>query len=277
MKQEEINYFIDMPRNCRFIDRTNRRYGRLLVLSFAGVKNKKTMWRCICDCGNELIVKGELLANGHTKSCGCLSTQIKRAPKKHGLRYHPLYHTWLNMKDRCLNPNNSHYHIYGGRGVGICDEWKANFTSFYEWAIANGWSKGLSIERIDVNKGYYPENCIWIPLSQQSLNKRNTIKVEVGEETLSVHEYAASIKCPPVTIYSRIARNGSASVVLRPPKTPVLQFDVNGKFIAEYESATLAAKTVGTSQSGITKCCQGHYKTCMGYVFKYKNKVSQKL
>ena len=94
----------------------------------------------------------------------------------HGLHKHPLNQKWRDMKDRCTNKNNKYYYRYGGRGIKVCDEWKNDFLEFYNWAILNGWTKGLTIERIDNNKGYYPENCYFATIQQQNRNtSRNVV------------------------------------------------------------------------------------------------------
>nr|DAG62938.1 MAG TPA: hypothetical protein [Caudoviricetes sp.] len=180
----------------KFIDLTGQRFGRLEVLALADdyVSPKgciKKCWLCICDCGNKTIVTSSDLKSGHTKSCGCLPKQIiGEVSRKHGKRHTKIYHRWLDMKQRCYNPNNSHYKSYGGRGITVCDEWKDNFQAFYDWAINNGYSDSLSIERIDVNGNYIPSNCKWIPMTNQARNKVNTIYFEYDGEIKTLAEWA---------------------------------------------------------------------------------------
>ena len=154
------------------------KFGRLTVLEDAGFTTtgaRKKLFKCVCDCGKIVIVKRNSLISGHTKSCGCFEIESKKTNNlKHGLRHHPLYTTWLNIKDRCNNPNNTHYKNYGERGIKMCKEWSNDFKSFYDWAINNNYKKGLSIERLDVNKGYSPDNCSWIPFNKQEKNKTTT-------------------------------------------------------------------------------------------------------
>jgi len=90
----------------------------------------------------------------------------------HRLRYHPLYKTWLNIKQRCTNPKRNDYSYYGGRGITVCDEWLASFQAFYDWCIANGWGKGLTIDRLNVDGNYCPENCRWVSRTVQAQNRR---------------------------------------------------------------------------------------------------------
>ena len=148
-------------------------FGRLTVIKYEGLgKYNKAQWLCLCECGNSCVVTANSLVSGHTKSCGCLHDEKAKINRlKHGLRHHPLYSKWLMMKERCYNPRDSHYKYYGGKGIGLCDDWKNSFKSFYDWAINNGWKRGLSIERIDNNKQYEQENCKWIPMCKQAQNK----------------------------------------------------------------------------------------------------------
>lgn len=109
---------------------------------------------------------------------------------KHGLKGHPLYKTWSHMKTRCYNKNCPDYKDYGGRGIVVCDLWKNDFVEFLYWALKHGWEKGLSIERIDVNQDYSPNNCMWIPMSEQSKNRRGVHSVVYKGETHSLAEWS---------------------------------------------------------------------------------------
>jgi hypothetical protein len=194
-------------------DIIGKRFGKLLVIEFAGyvetgIKEvkRRSIYKCKCDCGNFPIVKRNSLVTGHTKSCGCLDENKGKNLLKHGLKKHTLYGLWLNMKDRCNNPNNSHFKYYGSKNIKVCDEWQSDFVSFYDWAIDNGWEKGLSIERIDINKNYCPENCKWIPLKEQSKNRSMNIYVTIGNETKCIKEWCDNFNLKPSTVYSRIRR-----------------------------------------------------------------------
>lgn len=170
-------------------DLTGNRYGMLTVLGESEVKrgkNGKThrFWKCRCDCGKELFVRGVNLTYGTTKSCGCMRVSGKRI--KHGMSDSRLYRIYYHIVQRCTNPNNARYKDYGGRGISVCEEWLKNKELFFEWSLKNGYSDNLTIDRKDVNGDYCPENCRWITNEEQQLNKRNTVTCSVfGKEMVS--------------------------------------------------------------------------------------------
>lgn len=149
-------------------DITGKRFGKLVAVSFAYSKNG-SYWNCICDCGNTTIVYLGKLTTGATKSCGCIS---KRSLGMYKTR---LYCCYKSMMGRCNNKNDHAYKNYGGKGISVCDEWNGNFVEFYNWATKNGYNDNLTIDRIDSNLGYCPENCRWITKSENTArsNKSN--------------------------------------------------------------------------------------------------------
>ena len=154
-------------------------FGRLTVLDYAYTdKHGKTMWKCKCECGNEVVVVGSHLKNGHTQSCGCIQKEsIIKWSQKHGKRHTRLYYVWLDMKTRCENPKVNSYKNYGGRGVKICEAWRNSFQAFHDWAMSNGYDPNAkrgdcTLDRIDVNGNYCPDNCRWVDMKVQNSNKR---------------------------------------------------------------------------------------------------------
>lgn len=146
-------------------------FNRLVVVEYLGVgKHRKHYWRCVCDCGNQIrLPTSSLTSNTPTKSCGCLrkeTLKVNRAePTKHGLHKHKLYAVYRQMRQRCENPKSQRWKYYGGKGVKV--EWE-NFQSFYDWAYSCGYQEGLSIDRVDNDKNYCPENCRWITISENT-------------------------------------------------------------------------------------------------------------
>ncbi len=140
-----------------------QRFGRLLVIEFAYVKSSEAYWKCLCDCGNEKIVRRTNLRSGRTKSCGCLYTKHGAAGKTKKLP--KLYGAWISMKQRCYNPNCKSYKRYGGRKIRVCDEW-SEYIPFRDWALLNGYKEGLSIDRKENDGNYEPYNCQWITQSE---------------------------------------------------------------------------------------------------------------
>ena len=184
----------------KFVDLTGQRFGRLVVIGQAidedslrkESKQHTKFWLCQCDCGKTKIVSSAHLKDGHTKSCGCWHDENARlATRTHGMAKTRLHAVWNTMKQRCNNPNNTKYKNYGGRGIKVCDEWK-DFIPFYNWAINNGYDEQAefgecTIDRIDVNGDYCPENCRWVNIDVQMQNMTiNRILEYKGEKhTLS--------------------------------------------------------------------------------------------
>lgn len=177
-------------------DLSGTQFGYLLAVEPIGrAKDRHIIWRCICTCGNITYVSSHSLLRGRTKSCGCMKIEmIRDANTKHGFRLYRnmprIYKTWLNMKDRCKNPNNKTFSLYGGRGIEVCNEWDEDFLSFYKWAMSNGYDDRLEIDRIDNDGNYEPGNCRWVNDLQQARNTRRCIMQTVHGKKMCLSEIA---------------------------------------------------------------------------------------
>ena len=131
-------------------------------------------WGCLCVCGNIVVVPGCKLASGHTRSCGCLRREkTKEKFTTHGLSQHPLCVVWHNMKRRCYNSKCKAYKWYGGKGIRVYPPWRKDLLVFFKWAITHGYKTNLTIDRIDSNKHYCPNNCQFIPLVENATKRQN--------------------------------------------------------------------------------------------------------
>lgn len=175
----------------KFEDLTGKKFGKLTVIKYVFTnKNKKRCWLCKCDCGNEKIIPATLLVQQKVKSCGCLRKNY--FDKKHGLRNSRLYNIWCNMKSRCNNAKNPCYKNYGGRGITICEEWK-EFLPFYNWAMANGYKDNLTIDRINNDGNYCPENCRWTTWETQFNNRSDCHYISYNGITKTFTEWCKTI------------------------------------------------------------------------------------
>ena len=192
-------------------DLTGQRFGKLVVLEFVPTADQASYWKCECDCGNTRNIRGSRLITGKTVSCGCLG-------KKHGLNNTRLYQVWADMKSRCYNSNHHWYSRYGGRGIIICDEWRDDFQQFYDWAMSNGYKKGLSIDRIDNNGNYESFNCRWVSILEQSHNRSTNVMVEYCGELICMSEAARLSGISRGTLNKRYRKGERGEELFRPVK-----------------------------------------------------------
>lgn len=176
------------------VDLIGKKFTNLTVIEEAGRnKDGRVIWLCKCDCGNYHKTLGKYLLEGSTTSCGCRRAKIladeAEAIKTHGMSNTKLYSVWSGMKRRCNNPNDDSYNNYGGRGIKVCEDWN-KFENFYEWAINNGYSGELTIDRINVDGDYEPSNCRWADHKTQGNNTRRNHYLTYKGVTKTMSEWA---------------------------------------------------------------------------------------
>lgn len=215
-----------MPRLANI---AGKRFGRLVVISrdidhFTESGNRQVTWICRCDCGANISVRATHLRNGHTKSCGCLKKEgaarrVRKMNTTHGLRNSRLYSIWRGMINRCNNKKHKSSHIYMGRGIKVCEEWRS-FEVFRNWAIANGYEPSLTIDRIDNDSGYSPCNCRWVSIKAQANNRRANRKLTFNGLTKTISEWSDATGITAGTIADRIDRGWDEQSALTIPAVP---------------------------------------------------------
>ena len=190
-------------------DVIGKKFYRLTVLCRNGNSNNHSkQYLCRCDCGNEKTVIGIYLLDGRIKSCGCLNKElIAERNKTHNMTHTRLFSIWQNMNTRCSNKNYNEYKNYGGRGITVCKEWKNDFIAFYNWAMENGYTDELSIDRIDNNGNYEPSNCRWATRKQQSNNTSKNHLFTYKGETRTIAKWSELKNINYKKLWSRIKRN----------------------------------------------------------------------
>lgn len=202
-------------------DITGERFSRLTVIGISHRNERRRyFWKCKCDCGNEIIVSSNNLKSGNTKSCGCLNKEKMIARKKtHGMYGTRIYSIWNNMIMRCEDKNIPLYERYGARGITVCDEWK-NFDNFYKWAMENGYSDNLTIDRINYNGNYEPSNCRWAGIITQANNTRRNFYIEYQGETHTLAEWSRIIGFKYDLVKHRLYNGWDFETAI---KTPILK------------------------------------------------------
>lgn len=191
-------------------------FGRLTVIAPADKKilpcgNKVTMWLCKCACGTIKAIPAQNLKKGKTKSCGCLNSELSRSRRlihsgTINRTRERLYDIWRAMKERCYNPQNISYPNYGGRGIQVCNCWKSDFSEFKKWALENGYSDKMSIDRVDTNGNYEPSNCRWATRKQQNNNTRHNTMIYAFGKTLTLSQWSDETGISAGVISARIKR-----------------------------------------------------------------------
>lgn len=227
----------ETAKNNTFVDITGMTFGRLTAIECVGSKNNRAQWLLQCSCGNMIIANGKDVRSGNTKSCGCQKKESAvTTPYIDGRSSERLNRVWYGMMARCYNPNTNSYKNYGGRGISICDEWH-DYAKFRTWALENGYNPDAefgecTIDRINNDGNYEPQNCRFVDSKVQAKNKRKGKKPS--------------------------------------QRKPVIQFNIlTGEKVERFESITDAAEKTGADASSIVSCCKGKSKTCLGFGWKY--------
>lgn len=207
-------------------DITNHIFGRLKVLNFSKKKNSVYLWECLCECGNITVVSAGALKTGNTKSCGCLRKEETTKRKTlHGNtskgKIPPIYSVWNAMLRRCTNTKDVNYKHYGGRGITVCEEWK-EYINFYNWAINNNYSEKLTLDRINNNESYCPNNCRWVTMKVQANNKRNNRILVVNGISMNLNQWAKQLSISSTALRNRINRGWSIEDTVTIPSKKLL-------------------------------------------------------
>lgn len=209
MTDKQVRQYEEMKRKTTQ-KHIGKKYSRLVILDLDHISNNHRYYKCKCDCGKMVVVGFAHLRSGAIKSCGCLWEENKHEyRKKHGFaKKEPLYSTWRGIKQRCYNKNHSRYKEYGGRGIVMCEDWKNNYLIFRKWALESGYKTGLTIDRINNEAGYYPNNCRWVTNKVQQSNKRTNHFITFNGETKTISEWAYEKGISASLLQARIGKLG---------------------------------------------------------------------
>lgn len=195
----------------KIIDLTGQRFGLLTVVERDRLPSGVAAWKCKCDCGGERLVRGGHLTEGAIKSCGCVKSVGNTS---HGEYRSPEWVCWMNMVQRCTNPNNPAYDRYGGTGIEVCERWM-KFENFL--ADMGKRPNGMSIDRRDNNKGYELSNCRWATDTTQARNRKVTVELELNGRKQSLMEWADELGMKASVIHTRLWRGWSVEKALTTP------------------------------------------------------------
>ena len=233
----------------KYVDLTGQRFGNWVVLYGPTQSNgERTKWHCRCDCGIEKDVLATNLTRGLTTSCGCNLRRVAREKATtHGKRNTRLYVVWCNMRHRCYNENDSHYKYYGGRGISVCNEWlgKDGFQNFWDWAYSHGYDDSAprgqcTIDRIDVNGPYSPDNCRWITIVAQSRNRTDNKVLTLDGKTQTLVEWCEEYGISRFLVSERLNRGWELRRALNePPKQMWENVEYNGEIHSYSEWARI--------------------------------------
>lgn len=269
------------------------KFGKLTILReidahITPCGTKQRIFECKCDCGK--IVNRRIISLNDKSSCNNSFCSYKTEEKINSkeIRKSFLYTTWKGMKQRCYDNKSNRYSRYGGRGIKICEEWMI-YKNFYNWAIENGASKSLTIDRINLDSDYCPSNCRFVDSKTQANNKSVNRKITYVGETLNICQWADKLGINEAVIRSRIDKYGYTigqalgfeERITIMPKRPhcrkrILQLDVDGVFIREWKSLNEIEDELRINIKTIMKCCEGRQLTAKWYKWKWANSDCKK-
>ena len=200
----------------KFIDLTGKIFGRLTVIKrVENSKSGEARWLCLCSCGNYKEVQANNLKSGQVQSCGCFRREVSSlGNKSHGMTKSRIYRIYQHMKDRCYRVTDKKYQRYGGRGIKICDEWLDDFMKFYNWSIQNGYKENLTIDRIDNDGNYEPQNCRWTTRKEQNRNYSRNILLTYKGETKCMIEWGEKLGIKYNTLRNLIKKGFSIEDIM---------------------------------------------------------------
>lgn len=215
------------------------KFGKLIVLEKTNKRlNRNIIYKCKCNCGNIIETTASRLTHGFIKSCGCYQKErASKCNKKHGMSNTKLFMVWQDMIKRCTKQNHHAYKDYGGRGIKVCNEWLDDFMNFYNWAITNGYQEKLTIDRINNDGNYEPDNCRWVTMEIQCKNRR---KADIS-----------------------FSKN--------PKAKKIIKLDLLGNYICTYDciKSAMIDNNINLLSSSISACCKGKAESAYGYKWKY--------
>ncbi len=242
----------DQPAH-NFFDITGMKFGHLHVQGVDHKFNGKVYYKCLCDCGKEIVVLGNSLKRGATHSCGCARSQaISKKIRTHGESSTRLFRVWTGMKNRCYNKNEPSYQNYGARGIGVCSEWLNSYEAFRDWALANGYDENApygecTLDRIDTNGDYYPGNCRWADLTVQANNKTTSHFIDFRGERHTIAEWSKILGIPKHIIDTGLRSGKPFSEIIELPHIRRTYITLGGKTLsisAWEREMNLAQKTI---------------------------------
>lgn len=237
----------------KIIDLMGNKYERLTVIGFKGIIKHKAVWICRCDCGNIVEVSSQHLRRGTTKSCGCYAKEvIRKRSLKHGASTERLFSIWRHMIGRCTNEKEAGYKHYGGRGIKVCSEW-LQYENFKKWALTNEYEETLTIDRINVNGNYEPDNCRWATMREQGWNKRDSVKIEYQGELKTLEELSEITGIPQGTLRTRHWKGVKVPELLDKFNSSSKYIEINGKSKPVKEWARLYGINVSTMWTRLRK------------------------